>query len=315
MEEVSFFFQFTFKLWKTCFGERPAVVLLYDSHALFGYWLIRHLIPCRPFIWYHNHDIAEANRLKLFSVGWMALKAEKRIFPTVGLFTLPAAERLVYFPVAGWHGKTIIVPNYPAISVFKRFYSPRVALHIVSLIFQGRIDDSHGIEKIIPLLSIPIKNRKLELVLKGYCDPQYKETLIQLARTWNAEDDLKFEGFTPYLDVPKLSSRCHIGIGIFEKKEVMHLTLGTASNKLYEYAAVGLPVIYNSAEHFDKYLTKFAWAFPVKVSSDSIRTAIEAIIDEYASVSAAAVKSFTDDLNFERVFQPVIDYLSSRSLL
>jgi hypothetical protein len=91
----------------------------------------------------------------------------------------------------------------------------------------------------------------------------------------------------------------------------MHVTLGTASNKLYEYAALGLPVLYLGREHFNRYLGLYPWAVPVELSPESITRAIAGIMSRFAYYSASAHESFAKELNFERYFAPVIQELDS----
>lgn len=310
-KKIFFFLQFTWYLFKQC-RKKTTVVLLYDHIAFYAYCLIRPFIQGRPVLWYHNHDIAEITKLRKYSVGWLACRAEKSNFNRVDIFTLPSAERLQFFPVEKLRGQYFVIPNYPAISFYAPFYRPgRHAAGSIRLLFQGRIGGGHGLEEIMALLPRPIAGREATLVLKGYCDPAYKEELVKLASAYNVEEKLQFIGFTPYADVPAVTASCDIGIGIFAKMEVMHVTLGSASNKLYEYAAAGLPVLYLNEKHFSGYLSKYEWAFPVQLNSGSIHEQIEKIMNGYEQYSAAAHKDFMQTLNFERVFKPVVDYLDS----
>lgn len=312
-KKVNFFRQFVFDLWKAIKQSKADIVLLYDVHALFAYYLIRRFISKKHAIWYHNHDVFELKDQRKHSIGWYACKAEKKIFSKLQLFTLPTAERLAYFPMDQFSGKYFVIPNYPSLQFYSRFYHPKKLNGEVKLIFQGRIYEGHGLEEIIPLLAEKIGGRQLQLVLKGHCPEDYKQKLLAQASALNVTQMLSFAGFTPYEEVPRLAASCHIGIGIFSKKETMHVTLGTASNKLYEYAAVGLPVLYLAEAHFSRYLQQYEWAFPVTLSTTSIREAIVAIIQNYEYYSASAHESFTQGLNFEAFFSPVKQYLENNS--
>jgi glycosyltransferase involved in cell wall biosynthesis len=313
VRKVSFFRQFTADLLRAVKRNKPSVILLYDVHALFAYRLIRPLIG-KHVAWYHNHDVSEVERERKYSIGWFACKAEKKLFRHLDIFTLPAADRLRYFPVDTLKGKQFVVPNFPSIHFYSQFYQPKPLGNDVRLIFQGRIGEGHGLEEIIPLLAEPINGRQLHLVLKGHCEESYRQALEQLAAKHNVQHKLSFAGFTPYEEVPKLAASCHIGIGIFAKKETMHITLGTASNKLYEYAAVGLPVIFLDEEHFSRYLKQYDWAFPVSLSSASIEQAVLTIMQDYERYSASAYNSFTQSLNFENSFKPVMQHLRQSGL-
>ena len=313
--KILFFLHFVLDLLRECLRLRPRVVLLYDTYALLAYRLIRPLLWFRHVLWYHNHDVSEITTVRKYSVGWFACKAEKKLFRHIDLFTVPSAERLPFFPMDTFRGKYFVVHNYPSLAFYRRFYTPDKSLDVVRLVFQGRISAGHGLEEIIPLLAAPVAGKPLQLVLKGHCHPEYKNALQALAERHSVSASLTFAGFTPYEEVPRVAAGCHIGIGIFSAAETMHVTLGTASNKLYEYAAVGLPVIYLGMDHFSRHLGKYRWAVEVELSGQSIASKIEMIIRDYASYSAAAHESFVGELNFERCFAPVIAALAADNQL
>lgn len=310
--KIFFFLQFVLSLLKQSWIKRPRVILLYDAYALFAYRLIRPLLPFRHILWYHNHDISEIGRERKFSIGWFACKNEKKIFDDIDIFTLPSSERLAYFPMDVFKGAYFIVPNYPSLKFYGSYYKANRSLDSIKLIFQGRIGEGHGLEEIIPLLASPVSGKQVSLVLKGHCDERYKQSLIDRAKAADVEDKLTFIGFTPYEEVPKLASGCHVGIGIFAKKEVMHVTLGTASNKLYEYAALGLPILYSKEEHFSRYLDRYNWAFAVEPNIGSIREKLVEIISNYEFYSVSAHESFRSALNFESCFEPVQKAISDK---
>lgn len=305
IRKVLFFLRFTLDLLRACSRKKPAVILLYDPIPVLAYRLIRPFLFFKHRVWYHNHDISEIGLQRKFSIGWFACRVEQKSFRLLDLFTLPNAERLNYFPLDRLKGKYFVIPNYPSLAFYGSFYKSDKSTDEIRLIFQGRIGKGHGFEEIIPLLKETPRGRSLSLTLKGYCDPAYRQQLERLAEEQGVSARLTFIGFTPYEDVPRIASTCHIGIGIFSAKEVMHLTLGTASNKLYEYAAVGLPVVYLNEEHFSKYLEPYDWAFGTDLTADSLRATLIRIIDDYERYSRSAHASFKNNLNFETHFEPV----------
>jgi glycosyltransferase involved in cell wall biosynthesis len=300
-----FFKDFVLQSWK----KKPGTILLYDTMPVLAFSLARPLLWFKYRLWYHNHDIAELSQVRKYSLGWWACRAERKIFKRLHLFTLPAESRKQFFPLETSKAACIVIPNYPSRQVYDAFYRGKNIEEKLILIFQGRVNEGHGFETIIPLLSETIEGKKLELVLKGYITEEYKRSLLALAATAGVEGSLRFVGFGPYKDVPEIASGCHIGIGIFSAREIMHLTLGTSSNKLYEYAALGLPVLYSDEKHFTDYLGKYEWAVPV-IDNDpeSIKTAISKIIRQYERLSADARTSFESHLNFEYIFEPVLSW-------
>ena len=84
-----------------------------------------------------------------------------------------------------------------------------------------------------------------------------------------------------------------------------------ASNKIYEYAASGLPVFYYDDEHYKKYLSVYPWALPVNLSMQSIHKAISFARSNYSELSAKALKDFRTRLNFGAVYKPVMEYMNA----
>jgi hypothetical protein len=83
-------------------------------------------------------------------------------------------------------------------------------------------------------------------------------------------------------------------------------TLGTASNKIYEYAASGLPVILYDIEQFTKYLGVYPWAFFCDASESGLKTVLDQILPVVDTVGMEARNSFEENMNFEKAFQPAL---------
>ena len=108
-----------------------------------------------------------------------------------------------------------------------------------------------------------------------------------------------------------LTTSCDIGIGINMNKDAISSTLGTASNKIYEYAASGLPVLLSDSVQYRRYLDKYEWAFFSDGSADSLKENIELILKDLPHLASAARRDFEQSLNFEDVFQPVLQEIMS----
>jgi hypothetical protein len=252
----------------------------------------------------------ELQMLRRYSIGWFAYHAEKKFINKVDLFTLPSNERLIYFSLENWKGTYFCVPNYPSVKFYNSFYQSKTIDDKVKLIFQGKVSASRGLEQIISVLPYSIENKEVHLYIAGYCEEAYKNILQQLAAEKGVTGQVHLLGELPYKDIPSVSASCHIGISIYLSKDIMNTTSSMASNKMYEYASVGLPVLYLDDEKFRKHLGQFKWAVPVKANAESLQHAIEAIIKNYEELSYSANSEFKQKLNFESVFKPVKDYLT-----
>ncbi len=311
LKKVFVFMGFVKKQLSLIVKYKPGHILLYDSIALLSYHLVKKGLR-KSLVWYHSHDVPEANSVRKYSIAWFSFRAEKRAFRYLDIFTLPAKERLQYFPVEELKGTYFIIPNYPSLAFYRNFYTEKHLPQTIRIIYQGHISELHGIEQVIELLRDKIEGYNLNLILKGPCKDDYKELLQKMAMEYGVNDKIEFIDITPYAQVPVLCSTCHIGIGIHAKQDKMNTSLGTASNKLYEYAALGLPVLYYKNNHFNNYLQNYPWALATELNSADIKRQIVKIIDHYSEVSSRAHEDFVNELNFEFRFMSVVKYLESK---
>jgi glycosyltransferase involved in cell wall biosynthesis len=283
---------------------QPDVVLLYDALAVLAFSFVRSVIPASTLVWYHNHDVLEPTQKK-YSLNWFAYRTEKKMFPQFDMFSLPSQERRQYFPMDNLKGQYFFLPNQPAVSFYKQFQNIKKTDKQFRVIFQGHIAEGHGIEEIIDLMPCEVLGRPLHLVLKGWIRDEFKGYLLKKIAEKGLENSVEFVGYTAYQELPKLTASCHVGIAIFMKTDIMNKTLGTASNKIYEYAAVGLPVLYFDNPHFREHLGQYEWAIPTDVSPASLKVCFENIAANFDQLSAAAMRDFGKDLNFEHHFRQV----------
>lgn len=310
-DKIKDFMQFVVLIKRLLQAKKTNLVIAYDPISLFAYKLVSHFLTqnYKPILWYHNHDVLEFSKTKKYTIAWFASLAEKAMFKQLDFFSLPAQDRKQYFPLNELKGKYFFIPNVPAKSFYNKFYSPKTAIDKkCKLIFQGTIAKGHGLEEIIcHILPNKARNIEFELNLKGLISEAYKKELIDLATINNVADRLIFHGFSAYQDVPKVASQCHIGIAIHTGTDVMNKTLGTSSNKIYEYAAVGLPILLFDNHHFREHLGKYEWAFFTDVSAKSLADNIEKIMANYEYLSQQAHADFESHLNFETYFTPAVE--------
>lgn len=314
LNNIRRFLNFTKHFRDTIRREQFDLVLLYEAYAVLAYKWTRALGTKKPpLLWYHNHDIFEPHTQGRLSIGRMAIKSEQAIFDEADIFTLPSNERKAYFPLKTFRGAYFFLPNYPSRTFYSRFYSAKLPGTELRIIFQGRIADGHGLEEIVALLNEKIQGKALSLHLKGIVSDEYATKLRNLANQHNVAGQLHFHGVTSYKEVPAVASTCDIGIAIHTKSDIMNKTLGTSSNKIYEYAAVGLPVLLYDNQHFRTHLGKYQWAVFTDCSADSLKDCLNNIVSNYGSMSAAAFSDFSNNLNFESQAAAVTDYIAEKN--
>ncbi len=306
IRKLGWYLAFAWKLLGTMKKYKPDTLIIYDYLAILAYRLIYFFTPKPRITWYHNHDVAEKQYIRKHTLSWWSWKSEKWIFPKLQIFSLPSMERKKCFPMHLLRGHFIFLPNFPSALIYgKKDQDHSFDDPVFKILFQGSIGPMHGLEELIPLLDEKIGGKDLVLVLKGFISPEYLIQLKSIAVNHKVEDKLIYIGPTDYRLVIENGKTCHIGIGIHKKDDIMNKTLGTASNKIYEYAALGLPVILYDNDHFREILGKFDWAFFTDTSKTSLKECLEDIIEDYPRLSRHAAADFGKQLSFEHYFVSV----------
>lgn len=307
------FLKFTFAFFKQAINSKTSVVIMYDAIPLLSFFLFGKLISRKKTKWYHNHDMPMIKGTKKFSVGWFSAKYEATALNKVHIFSLPTSDRLKYYGNISSEIKYFELPNFPSQKIYNNGEDNVKAIegNVVKLIYQGTIGPAHGIELIIPLLKETICNKSLELTLKGKVKEDYKKAVDNLAAEYGVAEKIKWIGIGPYKDVQLITKANHIGIGIHIGDAENSKPQGTASNKIYEYAACGLPALVYNNEQFKKHLSRYQWAVFVDDSVESMRNAIECCILNFNELSASAKNDFNQYFYFEKGFNQVLQHLTN----
>lgn len=279
------------------------MVILYDPIPLLSYRIASIFLKKPRIVWYHNHDIMEIEHQRKYSISWWAAKNEPRVFPKLDIFSLPAEERKAFFPMDKLKGKYIYLPNFPSLRRYGSLNSSQKSDTEWRIIFQGSIGPGHGIEEICQLLPMEYEHKPVKLLLKGFVSDEFKQGINAILETRRAMESVEWVGVTSYEALAPLTAGCHLGIAIFTGKDVMNRTLGTASNKIYEYVASGVPILYYKDEHFNKYLKKYDWAIETNLSENSLKASIEYAFNKSEELSNCQKRDFNQNLNFEKHFQ------------
>jgi glycosyltransferase involved in cell wall biosynthesis len=284
---------------------------MYDSMAAMATYISLRFVKPASKLWYHNHDVTYRPYLSKASLLYWSSFFENKLLTDLDIFSLPAEERKVHFNFARFRGKYATIPNYPSKLLYPDELISCMSEHEIVIIFQGRITKGRGIEEVIRVLPNKINRKQVKLILKGAISGSYKSNLHKIISDIHVENLVEFFGVSSYESVPFFTSKCHIGLAIFTGNDVMNSTLGTASNKAYEYIACGLPFLYFDNEHFRKYFKDMSWAFPTDLSTDSLIEKITKIDNDYKLLSLAAKRDFINSRNYENVFSPVMRLLNA----
>lgn len=287
-------------------GKQTKILIVHDVIPLFAAYLLKNFLKRNKIkLWYHNHDVTERSKAGNYSLMGIASGYEKKAFKYIDIFSLPSKERLEYFPIQQLKLPPVILPNYPLKSFYSKAHkttSSSVAQSI-KLVFQGSIGDGHGLEDIIAILDKNINGKQLELHLVGKVRDSYIKKIEELVLTKQVQLHFKYHGMQPFAELPEFLSQFDIGIAIHKPYNVTYATGGTASNKIYEYAALGLPVLLFDNEHYRAYLDYRKWAFFTDLTPQSLIKEIgtvDALLHQY---SDDAYNDFQNEFNFEKIFE------------
>jgi glycosyltransferase involved in cell wall biosynthesis len=302
------FLKFTWHLLRFSRSKKCQLLVLYDHIALFSFFLSS--VSAKKKVWYHNHDMPIKELIKKRTIGGLAASCEEKAMKYIDYFSLPSQERLQFYPHIHPEVPVFIIPNYPSLKVYGNVSVENEKKHL-KIIYQGFIGARHALEEVIQCMGSYPQYNRIELILKGHVTADYKKELIELAHTVGVDGQLKWIPVGPYKELPALTASCTVGIGINKNTDIVNRNQGTASNKIYEYAACGLPVIVFDNEQFHKYLDKYPWVLFTDGTADSLKKIIT-ILDQNASkLGKMARESFGQKLNFEKVFLPVLEKITS----
>ena len=291
------------------------LIVVHDPMALACIWLLYLFGYVKAKVWYHNHDVLTNSYNGLIaSIKYSLLKyIEKKAFRFISFFSLPSEDRKVHFPLDTFGGSFYYLPNFPASSFMKKNYvHKKMPKHIFKVIYQGTISKGHGLEEFISILKENILGFEIHLTLIGNISKKYKSNLLRIAREETVADKLFILNRVQYFDLSNLTKQHHLGLALHDNIGSIYSTAATASNKIYEYIALGLPVLLHDNIQYKKHLTSYKWAFFSQLSDKSIANSVKCVLKDYIEASEAAHLDFINNLNFEIAFNDSFNDISSK---
>jgi len=301
--------------------DRAADCLIaYNMHAFLparlAAWLFR-----KPLA-YHSHDYVENSQKQTSSS--LFIKTFERLFArTADLVIVPDQARadvmarelnLTIPPVivanAALDAPTENCPESPSAL-------QQIGKQFDKIVFRpGRVGHGHCID--ITIRSLPLwDNPRWGFVVMGPYTETDKQWLEQVAVDVGAADRFVILPAVSYNLVLKYASGAALGHGLYEPIHINNRYITTASNKIMEYIAAGLPLLLSESEGNRALIDRHNNGLLVPYDSpEAIAAAVNRILgdDELAKQLAAGSKrAFQAEFNYERQYLPVIERL--RTLL
>jgi glycosyltransferase involved in cell wall biosynthesis len=290
---------------------RPSVIYAWEPFAFAAFCragAIRRGIP----IVYHLHELPEENSSLASMRTWVHKYALKRARRAAAMI-FPEANRAAYYlRAAGDSRPAIVAPNCPARDFLTVAEAEIAAMaerrrRSREIVYIGSIGPEHcNLEAALALRHLRPDTR---VALIGWAHEDFAAELARAAA--DAGDRFAMLGALPHHCLPERALRASIGLAMYKPLNKNLEYMASATNKLFEYAACGLPVIVPDLPNYRDFLRGERWvAYADPYDPASIARAAESLLadaDEYARKSVAARHYFTERYHYEKVFEPLLN--------
>ena len=262
---------------------------------------------------FHLHELPETENLSWNSLqGWVVWTALAGTRSADAVVCPEKYRARHWLAAAGDSRAPIVVPNCPEKSYFPapadwsetiaRRYRAREAVYI------GHASADNGHLETLRALALTDGIRMR--VIGGY-RPEFGASFNTLARELGVAERVSLDGWLTLDELQARASRASVGLSIYKPVTKGLDYVASASNKLFEYAAMGLPVVVPDRASYRDFLGDAEWVTYADVEEPkSIARAITSIFadnDRYVAMSRAARRAFEEQYNYERVFAPALE--------
>jgi glycosyltransferase involved in cell wall biosynthesis len=269
-------------------------------------------------IFYHCHELAEKIAPLSSLTGWVQ-RLEKRWVNQATEVIQPEQERANYYQKLMELNKApLVVPNFPLPSFFEfdcdwqnliknRWHNP-------VLFYRGSI--STNISTVEILESVKLLPEKIQsqtrIEFVGSLNKNNEEELDRTVKSLCLDKIFHYLGMlSSYQDVQQVTLTACIGFCLYKKSSKNTNFTITSSNKIYEYAGCGLPIIISDSENYRNFLGKELWVrFADPDDPQSIANAVIDILsnfEQYQAMCLSARKAFEERYNYNIVFEPLLN--------
>ncbi|WP_271253144.1 glycosyltransferase [Pseudanabaena sp. Chao 1811] len=289
-----------------------SLIYAYDTFAYIASYLSAiHIFKKIPLI-YHSHEISD-KLSPLSSLSGFLQRIERKLIHHATIVVFPDKDRAIFFQTITNLKKTpLIVPNFPLKSVFQLqldWYSviPNRWQSII-IFYRGTISNSSSMLEIITSTTLINKDSHIKFV--GFMNKEAAKEIDDLINTLQISKNFSYLGTIPYNDLQMHTLSSTIGFALYKNTSFDRVACVTACNKIYEYAACGLPVIVSDFPNYREFLCNESWVrFANPEDPHAIADAIKDILcdfEDYQKTCSAARQAFEERFNYEIVFFPLL---------
>ena len=242
---------------------------------------------------------------------------ERRFARGVDLVVVPDAERgAVIQEELRLPKSPLVVANAPLMIAVKRSDALQASLSKQGKAFsrvlfrQGRIGPGHAIETTLRSI-LHWENPAWGFVLMGPGEQSYLQTLRTSAKALGVDRQFAILTAVGYDEVPQFTRGADCGHGLYQPVSLNHTLYTTASNKIMEYMAAGLPMLVSNTPSLRNLINKYRCGLTAnEASPESIAAAVNTLLGDAevaGHMGAAGREAFESEFCYERQFAQVID--------
>jgi glycosyltransferase involved in cell wall biosynthesis len=292
---------------------QPLTVYSYDAHAFVASIAGRAGRRSIPLI-FHAHELPETENLSWRSLEGWVVRAALIGTKSADTVVFPEKNRAHHWLTAANDSRPpTIVPNCPD----RSYYSPpadwsetiAARYRAREVVYVGYAGDENG--HLEGLRAIALTDHGIRMRVIGGYRPKFGATFNALARELGVTERVSLDGWLRQDELIARASAAGAGLSLHKAVSKGLEYQGSASNKLFEYAAMGLPVVVPDRASYREFLGDAEWVTYADIDQpESIARAITLIFadrERYVAMSRAARRAFEEHYNYERVFAPALE--------
>lgn len=316
--KLSWYRRFVRRLHSLIEQTQPALIYAYDPIGFAA--SISALGPKRKTIpvVFHCHDTPSLDSSRVTSLQHWIFRSAVRHTRDAAFTIFPSKYRApIWLGKAGDPRPPMIIPNgaardfYPSRDDWdalarRRWESKRV-------LYLGSMGAGNGQPEALRALDSLAAPVSLDLV--GFSTPEFRRQLAGLAAALGLEVRVSIAGWVPNGERIRRAEDAAVGLVLYRAVNPNWEHSGSSPNKLFEYAAWGLPVVVPDRKSFREFFVHDEWiAYAEPENPASIASAIKYILadrERYIAMSLAARRAHETKYNYEHLFAPVLEKLVS----
>lgn len=296
-------------------GSDKKLFIGHDMHGLLPARLLATRYRC-PLV-YHCHDFAEVGG-DLALGGRLVKLFERRFARTADLVIVPDRERsAVVATELNLLAPPLVAANAPIHTfrgtgdALKQAVRDHSSNSVKKIVFrQGRIAPGHAIEETIRSIRFWDCTNWVFAVM-GPGDTAYVNSLKALAVREEVSEQFVVLPAISYDDLAQYTPGADLGHALYLPTHVNNVHITTASNKLMEYMAAGLPILVSDRPALRRFVTRHACGVTADESSPrSIANAVNELLgtpDRARQMGVAGQEAFKHRYRYAYQFAPVVE--------